>query len=203
MTSDEQKLIDAMRDSTIRILKGPTIPLGSGGWFDFVDCEATAYNVTLEDFAAALAFGAMRFTGQCRNPVTGKRCCYTVAQHCVEASYKAPGHEFPILMHEAGEGVCLDMSSPLKSLCPDYKAVEKRCEAAMHKRFLVVIPDKVLVKQVDLRMLATEKRDLMPNSVHEEWTYTEGNQPYPEMIVPWTPEEAFERFLARYAELRP
>jgi hypothetical protein len=103
-------------------------------------------------------------------------------------------------MHELGEPVCGDMTGPLKSICPDYKTVEKRCEAAIARKFGVVINDPDAIKLLDLRMLATERRDLMRWS-GEEWTWVNGAQPFDFEIVPWDPEPAARAFLSRYHEL--
>jgi hypothetical protein len=134
---------------------------------------------------------------------TGKRVFYGVAEHCVRMSFVVPpGHEYAALMHEAGEPVCGDVTGPLKSLCPDYKAVEKRCEAATLARFQVRIPDPDLIKHFDLRMLATERRDLS-NWAGEEWEWTRGAQPFDFTIEPWDMYVAAERFIARFRELAP
>lgn len=193
--------IDAMRESTIGRIVGPTIMLGSGTYFDFENPEAA--QLTIEDVAYGLAF-ACRFAGQAVSRATGKRVFYGVAEHCVRMSYIVPsGYEYDALMHELGEPTCGDMTGPLKSICPDYKRVEKRCEAAGMARFGVAMRDPVLIKRYDLVMLATEKRDLMPMSDRHEWDWVKGAQPLPNVIEPWEPHLAAERFLARYAELTP
>jgi hypothetical protein len=54
-------------------------------------------------------------------------------------------------------------------------------------------------KRIDLRMLATEKRDLMPNNVGDsKWALIAGIEPLPFKIAPWRPSEARHRFLQRY-----
>src|SRR3546814_42456 len=112
-----------------------------------------------------------------------------------------PRYALQALMHELGESTCGDMTGPLKSICPDYKRVEKNCEAAALTRFGVVIDDPDAIKLLDLRMLATERRDLMRWN-GEEWDWTKGAQPFDFEIVPGTtPEVAAEVFLAKYQEL--
>jgi hypothetical protein len=193
--------ITAMRESTIGRIVGPTIMLGSGTYFDF-EAPETA-ELTIEDVAYGLAF-ACRFAGQAVSRATGRRVFYSVAEHCVRMSHIVPpGYEYDALMHELGEPTCGDMTGPLKSLCPDYKAIEKRCEAAGMARFGVTMRDPVLIKRFDLVMLVTEKRDLMPGADRHEWTWTQGAQPLPEVIEPWDPYDAAAAFLARYAELNP
>ncbi len=179
---------------------GPTILLGSGTYFDFDNPEGS--ELTIEDVAYGLAFQS-RFSGQCVSRRTGKRVYYSVAQHCIiMAGYAEPGSKMAALMHEVGEATCGDMSSPLKSKCPDYKAVEKRCEAAGLSRFGVVTRSHAYIKELDLRMLATEQRDLMPSDGHT-WGTVEGRRPFEAEIFPWQdPHGAAEAFLEMYHQLR-
>lgn len=193
--------IEAMRASTVERIIGPTIMLGSGTYFDFENPEAA--RLTIEDVAYGLAF-ACRFAGQAVSRATGRRVFYGVAEHCVRMSYIVPeGYEFDALMHEMGEPTCGDMTGPLKSICPDYKRIEKRCEAAGMIAFGVKMADPVLIKHYDLIMLATEKRDLMPGADRHEWAWVKGAVPLPDEIVPWSPYDAAERFIARFHELAP
>lgn len=194
--------LEEMKALSVRRIIGPTIMLGSGTYFDFEDPESAL--LTPEDFAYGLA-GANRFSSQCISRFTGKRVFYNVAEHCVRMSYEAPiGLEYAALMHEGGETPCGDMSGPLKSLCADFKRIEKRCEAAAHDRFRVPAFDADAIKLLDLRMLATEKRDLMPMAEGDTWSWTKGARPFDwEIRKPWSGHEAAERFLRRYAELAP
>jgi len=178
---------------------GPTILLGSGTYYDFESPETS--QITIEDIAWGLA-GASRFAGQTWSRVLKRRVLYSTAQHCVLMSKEAPrGLELAALMHEAGEPVCGDMVGPLKKLLPEYKAIEKRCERANLAHFGITISDPAAIKALDLRMLATEQRDLM-NWHGEEWAWTEGAAPFDHLtIVPWPPEIAAQRFIDRYEEL--
>lgn len=186
----DEALINQMRESTIRRAIGPTILLGSGSYFDFEDPENS--EITLEDVAYGLAFAA-RCAGHCVSRANGRRVFYSVAEHCVRMSYSVSIHiAMQALWHEAGEAVCGDMTAPLKSLIPTYKAIEKRCEAAIQKRFGIEITDPVAIKEADLRMLATERRDLMPWN-GERWTAEEKQAPFSFQIEPWTSEEAADQ----------
>lgn len=194
--------IEQMKQASIRRIKGPTILLGSGTYYDFEAPEAS--EITIDDVAYGLAY-ACRFAGQCWSPILQRRVFYSVAEHCVRGSFQAEAEgrldlAFDFLMHELGEPVCGDMTGPLKSICPEYKVVEKRCEAANAARFGVEIRDPDAIKLIDLRMLATERRDLMRWG-GEEWEWSKGAQPYDFKILPWAPDVAAEAFLQRYAEL--
>ena len=194
--------IEQMKAASIRRIKGPTILLGSGTYYDFEDPENS--EITIEDIAFGLAYTA-RFAGQTFSPHLNRRVMYVVAEHCVRGSYAAEANGRPdlalqFLMHETGEPVCGDMTGPLKSLCPEYKSIEKRCEAANAARFGIVFTDPAALKLIDLRMLATERRDLMRWG-GEEWEWVKGAEPYDFKIIPWGPDEAANRFLERYWEL--
>ncbi len=179
---------------------GPTILLGSGTYFDFDNPEAA--ELTIEDVAYSLSFQS-RFTGHCVSRRTGKRVYYPTSQHCVVmAGHAKPGHKMAALMHEVGEVTCGDMNAPLKSQCPDYKRIEKRCERAGLSAFGIVMLDPAYIKHLDLRMLATEQRDLMPTR-GEKWGMIDGIQPFDPEIFPWQdPRGAAEAFLETYYALR-
>jgi hypothetical protein len=174
------------------------ILLGSGAYFSYSDPHSA--EVTIEDIAYGLAF-AGRFAGQCVSQETGKRVFYSVAEHCVRMSFVvSPTLALHALMHEAGESTCGDMPGPLKALCPDFKKIEKRCEAALFQKFGVATRDDKEIKRCDRIMLVTERRDLMPWR-GEAWDDIGDVDPLPERISPWPAETAAERFLARYREL--
>jgi uncharacterized protein len=196
----------AVADAHVRRIVGPTILMGDGAYFDFERPDAA--EITIEDIAYGLAYTA-RFRGQTRSFArAGRRCFYSVAQHCVlmAEALEQDGHgrvaALAGLMHEIGEAPCGDMPGPLKLLCPEFRAIEKRCEAALLKQFDVTVDDPALIKRYDLRMLATEKRDLMPHSGSDAWSFTEGYTPFPWTIVPiLVPEDAAEQFIRAYWRL--
>lgn len=192
--------------STIKTAIGPTILLGSGTYFDYLDPENS--EISIEDYAAGIAFES-RFQGQCINLRTRKRLYYATAQHVVIGSYHVPEDQaYAFLMHESGEPVCGDMVAPLKAIVPGYRPVEKSCESAIAKRFGVVMTDPALIKQIDLRMWATERQQLM-NWDGQPWggdgfgDPDGGIQPLPVRIVPVGPYEAYDLFMARWRELAP
>lgn len=181
-------------------ISGPTILLGSGTYFDFENPEAA--RLTIEDVAYSLSFQS-RFTGHCVSRRTNRRVYYPISQHCVVmAGHAEPGHKMAALLHEVGEATCGDMNSPLKGMLPDYRRIEKRCEAAGLARFGVTARDPAYIKHLDLRMLATEQRDLTPSG-NEEWSMLHGFEPFEAEIFPWeNPHQAAEIFLETYHYLR-
>lgn len=193
-------MADIKTAAHIHRIEGPTILLGSGTYFDYENPEVA--ELQIEDVAYSLAF-ASRFTGQCVSRRTGKRVYYPISQHCVYMAREAlPGHKMAALLHEVGEATCGDLNSPLKSICPDYKRVEKRCEAAGLARFGVTMTDPSYIKWLDMRMLATEQRDIMPTK-GERWSMLQGVEPFDFEIVPMEDQHlAAETFLATYEILK-
>jgi hypothetical protein len=191
--------IETMRESVIRRAIGPTILLGSATYFDFEDPESS--EITIEDIAFGLAFEG-RNAGQSFSRILQKRVFYSVAEHCVRMSFAVPpSMALEALMHEVGEAVCGDMTAPLKSINPSFKAIEKRCEAAILLKFGVTVREPLEIKKADIRMLATERRDLLPWR-GERWGIDGTTEPYDFEIIPWEPETAAFAFLRRYEELK-
>lgn len=184
--------------STIKRVLGPTIILGSGTYFDYENPEGSS--ITLEDVAYGLAFEG-RFAGQCVSRKTGRRVMYGSGQHSVLSSYVIEEkYALPALWHEAGEAPCGDMTGPLKSINPGYKAIEKRCEKAIKANFSIPEGDPLAIKRVDVRLLTTERRDLI-NWSGEKWTNADDHEPYAFEIEPWDLQDAAQAFIDRHYEL--
>jgi hypothetical protein len=92
---------------------------------------------------------------------------------------------FEGLMHESDEVVFGDLPSPVKPLLPrEFHAMVAHCGEAIDRRFGVTHKHKALVKKFDLRMAATEKRDLLPLHRYHEWPDTNGIEPFSFGIYP-------------------
>lgn len=167
----------------------------SGRYFNF-DAPEKSY-IDIETIAHALSH-ICRFTGHVDN-------FYCVAQHCVLVSYLVPPeYAMEGLMHDTPEAYIGDVATPLKAMLSDYKTIEHRVEAAVLGHFGLPAIMHPSVKQGDLKALATEKRDLMPDAVDLlSWECIEGIEPHPEKIIPLSSEDAKNLFLARYYELKP
>ena len=171
----------------------PDILTASGAYFNFLEPDPAT--VTVEAVAHALSH-ICRFAGHTRR-------FYSVAQHCVLASYLVPEADARwALMHDAAEAFVGDVARPLKQLLGDYKAIEARAEAAVCAAFGLEGSMPPSVKDADLVLLATEQRDLMP-AHDDQWALIEGVTPWEMTIWPWDHAFARRSFLERFYELWP
>lgn len=163
----------------------------SGRHFDYADPQPDM--IDLMDIARGLAHEC-RFAGQCK-------AFYSVAQHSHMASWMVPfDTALEALLHDASEAYCKDIPMPLKLMLPDYKAIERRVDAAIRARFGLPAEASTAVKHADLVLLATERRDLMPDDI-APWPILEGIQPLRTSIQPVRSNEAHRAFIARFVEL--
>lgn len=167
-----------------------TILLSSGNYFDLLNPGES--EITIVDIANALS-KLCRYTGHCTS-------FYSVAQHSVLVSKIVP-REYAMqgLLHDAAEAIIGDVSTPLKSMLPDYKVIEKRIEEAVFKKFGLPSELNQCVKHADLVLLCTEKRDLM--NTDKDWLTLEGIKPLPDRITPIPHEYAKNYFIKRYLSL--
>lgn len=168
----------------------PSILTFTGQLFDFT----TGNNVVqIDDIAHALA-NTCRYGGHCRE-------FYSVAQHCVHASFIVPKQDaLWALLHDAAEAFVGDMPRPLKELLPDFRTIEKRVEREVLEPYGLIGEMPVSVHHADLVMLATERRDLM--TYHPgEWSLLDGIEPLQETITPWLPNQAKHEFMVRFGEI--
>jgi hypothetical protein len=157
--------------------------------------------IDIEDIATALS-RIPRFTGHTQQ-------FYSVAQHSLLVSTLVPReHRLAALLHDAAEAYMGDMSTPLKQLVPEYKEIEKRVERAICARFGLVFPLDPCVKAADLRMLVTERRDLMPKPLpafdgmdRVAWSDFLSIEPMPWRVAPMRATIARREFVYRFHEL--
>jgi uncharacterized protein len=180
------------RLAAIKVGVGPAIMLRSGAWFDF--CAPASSNFTIEDIAHGLA-NICRYSGQCTN-------FYSVAEHSIFVSEIAKSFEFEALLHDAAEAFIGDITRPLKQMLPEYKKLEASVQRAILDRFDVLGPIPPQVKQADLRVLAAEQRQIMPEGT-AGWVRGRKVEPAPITVRHLPPKDAKRLFLERFEVLHP
>jgi hypothetical protein len=145
----------------------PYILLANGKQYWFEDPDPAV--IDLDVIAGALS-RLCRFSGHCKR-------FYSVAEHSIWVAHCVPEEDrLEALMHDAAESMVVDIPSPLKPLLKDYGDLEALAHKAVFERFGLRYPMPPSVKQADLRMLATERRDLMPPD-KETWQVIAGVKP--------------------------
>ena len=167
-----------------------------GGSFDYLDPESTPQDI--ETLVWHLAH-ICRFTGAVNN-------MYSVLQHSYLAAtvVRDPRHAYPALMHDIAEAVLGDVNAPLKSLLPDYKAIEERIERIMLPWFGLTFEDihHPEVKRADTIMYVTERRDFCNVLPWCDLETDYGVDPLPTQLTPWSPSYMRFMFLARFERLK-
>ncbi|AZC55407.1 phosphohydrolase [Pseudomonas chlororaphis] len=163
----------------------------SGRQFD--PLKPTAAMVTPYDIAHALAH-LCRFNGHTRQH-------YSVAQHSLLVADLCPEkHQLVALLHDATEAYIGDMVRPLKQVMPQYRQVEESIWQAICNRFNLEPTLPECVVRADLVLLATERRDLMPDH-SGEWDCLKGIPARGARIIPLTAQEASLQFFSRLMDL--
>lgn len=163
----------------------------TGKHLDLVDPQPEMIDVI--DIAKGLS-RECRFAGQ-------TKAFYSVAQHSIIASQMVdPEFAWEALLHDASEAYLKDIPRPLKLLLPDYRLIESRVRRAICARLDLPYEQSDRVTEIDLVMLATERRDLMPDD-GTEWPCLQGVKPLPKHIQPINPNHAESLFLQRLLEL--
>lgn len=159
----------------------------SGKRFDFLK---PGNPIDIQDIAGALS-KICRFTGHTNG-------FYSVASHSVLVSHMVPGNlAFEALMHDAHEAYIGDVSSPLKSLLPEYKAIERRVEAEVRQFFGLPIDLNPIINVADKYVGNIERSLLLPN--HPDWPAENFDI---SLVMPQWPGSGRSSFIARYHELR-
>jgi uncharacterized protein len=160
----------------------------------FEPMSPMAEQVDLVDIAHALAL-TCRFNGHCTR-------FYSVAEHSVWVSRHVPAHFAKWgLLHDAAEAYVSDVARPIKPFIKGFDEIESSIMQIVQEKFGLegVMPGPV--HEADLRMLATEREQLM-TPCKRKWTELTGFKPYDFDLACWGPEEAEDAFLACYEELR-
>lgn len=157
----------------------------------FFPLDARPEEIDIVDIAHALSMSC-RYTGHCTH-------FYSVAEHSVRVSLFVPEElALEALLHDASEAYLTDIPRPIKPFLPQYKEFEANLENIIAQKFGTGFPMDPRVKEVDTRILADERKQLMaPCAV--DW-----DLPEPLGIVDvmgWSPEQSKIYFLDRFYEL--
>lgn len=181
----------------------------TGKIFDLLN--PTPEMVCIEDIAHSLAHQC-RYTGHTRE-------FYSIAQHCVlmVENSDLPGDPLLKLLHDAAETYIGDIARPWKQLLKVYdsfhcqtfrsgypmviKEFEQRIQGVIGEALRVNLEYSAEVKEADMRMMATEIRDLMPLMSQPQVWSMDVNSTVKEIIRPWRPKYAERAFLKRYKKL--
>lgn len=159
---------------------------------DFFDFENPAsFDFKIETIAHALS-NICRYGGHSNR-------FYSVAEHSVLVSRVVPLELAMVgLLHDASEAFVGDMPSPLKAMCPEYRAIEDRVQEAIAARYNLQYPFPLEIKFADKSVYKAER--LQITNVADEVWHTD--IPAADVIVTGlNPKKACALFMARYREL--
>lgn len=189
-----------------------SVILQSGGLWDFEKPFESKF--TIEDIAHNTSH-ICRFNGGCDT-------FYAVSQHSVgvwqlvRAQLRHEGLDDPeieriALVHDGQEAFYGDMTTWLKSMCPDYQKLEDEGENAVRDGLKLPRGMPAIVKRADYLMLSVERRHLFKNitlpkgfdGFHHLLDITDEETDQAELLVditPWSPRYAKARFLEAWYE---
>jgi hypothetical protein len=162
-------------------------------------------SIDIEDIATALCRKA-RFNGQHLGRVQD---IYSVAQHSINVHdalvHCYPNHNEPqtrlwALLHDATEAYLPDVHTQLKDMIPSFRELETRIEQVIAGKFRLIMPKPAVIKEIDRRMLATERRDLMPKH-GDSWGDLDIVEPFGDLLFIRPIEHVYDMFMQRYIEI--
>lgn len=149
-------------------------------------------DVCIEDIAHALSM-------QCRYNGHVKRFA-SVAEHCVLVSRHVPARDALWgLLHDATEAYVGDMVRPLKIHMPAFREAEDRVMEAIAEKFGLNPQMPASVHEADSRILLDERAALL-GEPPRQWA-VDGLAPLGCTVHGWSPAEAEQAYLRRFAEL--
>lgn len=170
----------------------------SGICFDLL--EPNPDSVSIEDIAYSLT-ALPRYTGH-------SRLSWSVAQHSLLCCLEAVERELPLddtlvaLLHDATEAYLGDMSSPLKSLCPEYREHEGCVWAAIAKRFRLPLSLPYAVKEIDRDVLMWEAPLMLGTLKGDGWPDCYNTISADPTLIPQDPKDVYNAFLGTFGDLQ-
>lgn len=112
----------------------------------FSPLEPLPDDIVPEDIAHALSL-MCRANGHFRS-------FYSVGQHCLACESEARAAGLPVktrlacLLHDASEAYISDITRPVKLGLPEYRAIEKRLQDSIYRRFGIDPQDSAVMREV-------------------------------------------------------
>lgn len=157
-------------------------------------------DIDIEDIATALS-RAPRYCGH-------TDVFYSVAQHCVlvclEVAIKGGSLRDQLigLLHDAPEAYMGDLPSPLKAMCPEYKAIEDGVWDRVSHAFLGgVYKIPPVVKQCDLALLTAEAEDCFDFEPIDNWVKYYASRAKTK-VFPLDSKAAYNSYLGHFERLQ-
>ena len=170
--------------------KGSWIQTYSG--LQFWPLDARAEEVNVEDIAHSLSM-LCRFNGHMEK-------FYSVAEHSVYVSQlAAKENRLWGLMHDAAEAYLSDIPSPVKIHLEQFKTMEDNLLSVICSRFNLNSDMPPEIKNIDMVLLATEKKVLMKKEPGSWGVLPEPSDKITIAALP--PDQAKKLFLNRYEEI--
>ena len=140
--------------------------------------------IDIYDIAHALS-RLCRFTGHTKR-------FYSVAEHSIYVAMLVPDHlKLAALLHDATEAYLGDVSTPLKSMLPEYKRIEREWYEAICRRFSLPLGESSEIKQADRMILALEHKHVMEPG--HEWEVDADLKQTPRDARKWIADAMYQR----------
>jgi len=98
---------------------------------------------------------------------------YTVAQHSIWVAEEFmffhtsdPKQVLGYLLHDAAEAIWRDVSSPAKSLCPEYVACVDKTQDEIYELFDAIKPDSDVLRMLDRKAVEFERQIIWNDKLH-------------------------------------
>ncbi|MEK0337335.1 MAG: hypothetical protein QQN41_07870 [Nitrosopumilus sp.] len=130
---------------------------------------------------------------------------YSVAEHSVKAYLLVKQeNKLEALLHDAVEAYIGDVTRPLKSLLPEYRAIELKWSKVISQKFGIPIKKSLEIKRIDGILQVTEFLKMMIRPDNLDSIPTPVSFEDADMTIEisnWTPLEAEQYFLECYREI--
>lgn len=165
----------------------PWIRLSTGKKFHFLAPKQE--DIDIRDIALGLS-RIPRFCGH-----TYPKPYYVGHHSCLACDYAPDDYKLVALLHDGTENWTSDCPSPLKHLLPQFKELEIRAERALARKYGLPFPFPAIIKEIDLRLLSTEQRDLIRYG--NDWKNSPFI-PFDKKIKAWGNEKTYREFINRF-----